>query len=93
MKPASRLLVAATLLATLSLSMTVSPAMAAAPARKTATQVQAEEIPQLPPIVIIGKRMTVEEKVAFAQQQHAQGMKKVARKKNEKTGMSALSAL
>ncbi|WP_211467645.1 hypothetical protein [Collimonas silvisoli] len=92
MKPASRLLAAATLLAALSLNMTVSPAMAATPARKAAAQ--AEEIPLLmPPIVIIGKRMTPEEKAVFARQQHTQSMKKVAHKKNEMPGSPALSAL
>jgi hypothetical protein len=92
MKPASRLLIAATLSAALGLS--ISPAMAATPAKKTAVPAQAEEIPLLtPPIVIIGKRMTAEEKAVFAQQQRSQTVKKVAHKKNEKAGMSALSAL
>jgi hypothetical protein len=90
MHTAFRLLVAATLLATMSLS--TSPAMAAASAKKTVAQ--PEDIPLLmPPIVIIGKRMTPEEKIAFTQQQRAQAVKKVARKKTEATGSPALSAL
>lgn len=90
MNTTSTLLVAATLLATLSIG--ASPAMAAAPAKKTAAQSQ--DIPLLmPPIVIIGKRMTPEEKMAFTQQQRAQAMKKVARKKTEPSGSPALSAL
>jgi|GEM_PF-1220105 len=94
MNTPSKLLVAATLLATLSIG--ASPAMATAPAKKAAAQSQAQlqDIPLLmPPIVIIGKRMTPEEKMAFTQQQRAQAMKKVARKKAEPTVSPALSAL
>jgi len=98
MNTTSKLLVAATLLATLSIG--ASPAMAAAPAKKAAapsaaqSQAQIQDIPLLmPPIVIIGKRMTPEEKMAFTQQQRAQAVKKVARKKTEPTVSPALSAL
>jgi hypothetical protein len=94
MNTTSKLLVAATLLATLSIG--ASPAMAAASAKKAAapSATQSQDIPLLmPPIVIIGKRMTPEEKIAFTQQQRAQAVKKVARKKTEATGSPALSAL
>jgi hypothetical protein len=96
MNTTSKLLVAATLLATLSIG--AGPAMAAASAKKaaapSAAQAQSQDIPLLmPPIVIIGKRMTPEEKIAFTQQQRAQAVKKVARKKTEATGSPALSAL
>ncbi|GAC1321743.1 MAG: hypothetical protein NVS3B11_11890 [Collimonas sp.] len=97
MNTASRLPVATMLLAALSLS--TSPVMAAAPAPAKKAAVQPEEIPLLmPPIVIIGKRMTAEEKIAFSQpqqprQQRAHAMKKVARKKTEQIGSPALSAL
>ncbi|MEO6918760.1 MAG: hypothetical protein ABI171_07030 [Collimonas sp.] len=90
MNTSSRLLVAAALLATL--SMSAAPVMAAAPAKKAA--VKSEDIPLLmPPIVIIGKRLTPEEKAMYAAQDRAQNMKKVARKKNAATAASALSAL
>jgi hypothetical protein len=94
MDTTSKLLVAATLLATLSIG--ASPAMAAASTKKAAapSQAQLQDIPLLmPPIVIIGKRMTPEEKIAFTQQQRAQAVKKVARKKTEPTVSPALSAL
>lgn len=90
MNTVSRLLVAAALLAPLSLR--ICPAMAVEPSKKAA--VQPEDIALLmPPIVIIGKRMTPEEKIAFTQQQRAPAMKKVARKKTEQPGSPALSVL
>ena len=97
MNTTSKLLVAATLLATLSIG--ASPAMAASAKKAAApsaaqSQAQIQDIPLLmPPIVIIGKRMTPEEKMAFTQQQRAQAVKKVARKKTEPTVSPALSAL
>jgi hypothetical protein len=47
----------------------------------------------MPPIVIIGKRLTPEEKAMYAAQDRAQNMKKIARKKNATTATAALSAL
>lgn len=90
MNTSSKLLIAAALLATLNLS--AAPAMAAAPAKQAA--VKSDEIPLLmPPIVIIGKRLTPEEKAMYAAQDRVQNMKKIARKKNATTATAALSAL
>lgn len=87
MNTSSKLLVAATLLATL--SMSAVPAMAAGAAKQAA--VKSDDIPLLmPPIVIIGKRLTAEEKAMYAAQDRAQNMKKIARKKNATTALSAL---
>lgn len=91
MNTSSKLLVAATLLATLSVSAV--PAMAAACTAKQ-TVAKADDIPLLmPPIVIVGKRLTPEEKAMYAAQDRAQNMKKIARKKNASTATAALSAL
>ncbi|HWX01005.1 hypothetical protein [Collimonas sp.] len=90
MNTSSKLLVAAALLATLSTSAV--PVMAASAAKQTAAK--ADEIPLLmPPIVIVGKRLTPEEKAMYAAQDRALNMKKVARKKNAGTATAALSAL
>ncbi|WP_211444350.1 hypothetical protein [Collimonas humicola] len=90
MNTSSRLLAAAALLATL--GMSAAPAMAAGAARQGA--VKSDDIPLLmPPIVIIGKRLTPEEKAMYAAQDRAQNMKKIARKKNATTATAALSAL
>lgn len=87
MNTASKLLAAATLLATL--SMSAAPAMAAGAAKQAAAK--SDDIPLLmPPIVIIGKRLTAEEKAMYAAQDRAQNMKKIARKKNATTALSAL---
>ena len=73
--------------------MVIHPMLQPAPVR---AQAQSEDIPLLmPPIVIIGKRMTPEEKMAFTQQQQQQriqAMKKVVRKKAESSSSPALSA-
>ncbi|AMP03889.1 hypothetical protein [Collimonas pratensis] len=91
MNTSSKLLVAVTLLATLSVSAV--PAMAAACAAKQ-TVAKADDIPLLmPPIVIVGKRLTPEEKAMYAAQDRALNMKKIARKKNASTATAALSAL
>lgn len=84
-----QVIVAVTLFAALSAG--IAPAMAAAPCKKAA--VAAEEIPMLPPIVIIGKRLTPEEKAVLAQQDHNRNVKKVARKKLDANRVSALTAL
>jgi hypothetical protein len=90
MNTSSKLLVAATLLATL--GMSAIPVMAATPVKKAV--VKSEDIPLLmPPIVIVGKRLTPEEKAMYAAQDRAQNMKKIARKKNATTATAALSAL
>lgn len=90
MNTSSKLLLAATLLATLSVSAV--PATAACAAKQTVAK--ADEIPLLmPPIVIVGKRLTPEEKAMYAAQDRAQNMKKIARKKNASTATAALSAL
>lgn len=92
MNTVTKLITVAAMLATLSTSVTPAVAAAPAPARKAV--VESEEIPLLmPPIVIIGKRMTPEEKTMFAQQERSRNMKKVARKKIGMTDLSALSAL
>ncbi|AIY40711.1 hypothetical protein LT85_1553 [Collimonas arenae] len=94
MNTLSKSLVAATLLATM--SMSAVPAMAAGAAKQAAVKPAANStgIPLLmPPIVIIGKRLTPEEKAMYAAQDRAQNMKKIARKKNANTATAALSAL
>ncbi|MFJ2987463.1 hypothetical protein ACIPF8_06330 [Collimonas sp. NPDC087041] len=84
-----QLIVAVTLFAALSAG--IAPAMAAGPAKKAAAA--SEEIPMLPPIIIIGKRLTPEEKAMLAQQDHNRNVKKVARKKSDANRVAAFTAL
>lgn len=84
-----QLLIATTLFATLSAG--IVPTMAAEPTKKTVPA--SEEIPMLPPIIVIGKRLTPEEKAIFAQQERSSNLKKVARKKNETNGLPAFNSV
>lgn len=66
----------------------IAPAMAAGAAKKSVAR--AAEIPMLAPIIITGKRLTLEEKTALTQQDHHNEVKKVVRKKSDNNRMAAL---
>lgn len=64
------------------------PAMAAGAAKKTVSA--GEEVPMLPPIIVIGKPLTLAERTALAQQDRNNNVQKVARKKSDNNRMAPI---